>query len=76
MMQGRTFAKTVTLMTSPSARKVPMGAEKLALYLQAHTYGNVEITLSYTKQDMIRMFNELFVGVLKGARLVVPGMHS
>lgn len=66
-MRGRTFSKTVTLMTSPTDRKVPMGGDKLALYLNAHTYCNVEIELSCTKQDLLKKFNQLFVDVLKGA---------
>ena len=47
-----------------------MGGDELALYLNVHTYCNVEIELSCTKQDLLKKFNQLFVDFMKEARCV------
>ena len=73
-MRGRTLSKTVTLITLPTDRKVPISGDELALYLYAHTYCNVEIELSCTKQDLLKKFIRLFVDALKEARCVA-GIH-
>lgn len=81
-MSGRTFSKTVVLLTSPSARRVPVGKDKLKLYLNKHIFEAVEIPIDLDGSGLMAFFNNLFQSKLQGARYIsrlyfnsIPFLH-
>lgn len=65
---GRTFTKSVVLLTSPSERKVPAGEKKLKLYLSKFIIDAVEVSLTASNDELKKYFNELFAEKLGDAK--------
>ena len=68
---GRTFSKAVVLLTSPRTRKVPLGADKLKLYLSKNIIDAVQIPLHSNEESLQKFFTELFTEKLGEARYVL-----
>ena len=68
---GRTFSEAVVLLTSPRTRKVPLGADKLKLYLSKNIIDAVQIPLNSNEESLQKFFTELFTEKLGEARYVL-----
>lgn len=56
------------LLTSPAARKVPLGQAKLKLYLNKNIFNAVDIPMEVDKEGLLSFFSKLFEDCLQGAR--------
>jgi hypothetical protein len=65
---GKVFTKGVVLLPSPATRKVPLGNEKLKLYLSKNIIDAVEIPLHSHEADLKIFFTNLFTHKLGNAR--------
>lgn len=65
---GRTFTKTIVLLTDPNCRKVPLGQDKLKLYLSKNIIDAVEIPLGSDERELVAHFSSLFTQKLGDAK--------
>lgn len=65
---GRTFAKSIVLMSSPTSLSVPLGQDKLKMYMNKQIIDGVDIPLNADYTRLKTFFSELFAGKLAGAR--------
>ena len=66
-MASRTFSKSVVLMCSPHADRVPLGQEKLKLYLNKHIIDGVDVPLNADLSKLKEFFRLLFTEQLGSA---------
>ena len=66
-MAGRTFSKSLVLMCSPHSDRVPLGQERLNMYLNRHIIDGVDVPLNANLQQLKQFFKELFADQLGSA---------